>query len=92
MSEVVVSVGATGVLFGVMQSVVSEGDQVIVLEPAFDCYGPQASLAGATVVASPLLLKSSFAANGGTYEIDFADLASKVNDRTRVIVLNTVCT
>lgn len=36
MTEVTTSVGATEALFAIMQSLIDPGDEVLVLEPAFD--------------------------------------------------------
>lgn len=36
LTEVTVSVGASEALFAVMQSMLNEGDEVVVLEPTFD--------------------------------------------------------
>jgi aspartate/methionine/tyrosine aminotransferase len=36
LTEVTISVGATEAIFAIMQSMVDQGDEVIMLEPAFD--------------------------------------------------------
>ncbi len=36
LTEVTISVGASEAIFAIMQSLLNEGDEVIVLEPAFD--------------------------------------------------------
>ncbi len=41
MSEVMVTVGASEALFCAIQAVLGDGNEVILLEPAFDIYEPQ---------------------------------------------------
>jgi aspartate/methionine/tyrosine aminotransferase len=36
LTEVTVGVGATEVIFAIMQSILNEGDEVVTLEPTFD--------------------------------------------------------
>src|SRR5512134_3414882 len=52
--EVTITAGATEALFAAIHAVVRAGDEVIVLDPSYDSYGPAAELAGARVVRVPL--------------------------------------
>jgi methionine aminotransferase len=36
LNEVTVSVGATEAIYAIMQAMINEGDEVVILEPAFD--------------------------------------------------------
>lgn len=80
-TEVTVSSGATEAIFDAIQAVAGSGDEVIVLDPAYDCYDPAIRLAGATPVHIPLALPD--------YRIDFDRLASAINPRTRLLIINT---
>lgn len=80
-TEVTVSSGATEAIFDAIQAVAGSGDEVIVLDPAYDCYDPAIRLASATPVHIPLALPD--------YRIDFDRLASALNPRTRLLIINT---
>ena len=79
--EITVTCGATEAMASVMLAVVNPGDEVIVLEPFYENYGPDAILCQAHPVFLPLEPPS--------YRIDSERLASLITDRTRAIVINT---
>jgi len=60
---------------------VHPGDEVIVLEPCYDSYGPAVTLAGGRIVRVPL--------TPGTWRPDFDALASALTPRTRMVIVNT---
>lgn len=80
-SEVTITSGATEALAAAILAVCSEGDEVIVLEPAYDCYVPLIRRAGGT----PVFVRLT--APGWT--LDEAALDAAITPRTRAIVLNT---
>ena len=49
-TEITITAGATQAIFTVIMSCVSPGDEVIVIEPAFDCYLPAITLAGGKAI------------------------------------------
>lgn len=79
--EVTITAGATEALFAAIHAIVRAGDEVIVLDPSYDSYGPAAQLAGARLVRVPLALPD--------FRIDFDRLAAAINARTRLIIVNT---
>ncbi len=79
--HVTVTCGATEAMMAVMLSVVNPGDEVIVFEPFYENYGPDAILSQATLRFVPL--------EGPTFAIDPDKLRAAFTPRTRAIVINT---
>jgi aspartate aminotransferase len=80
--EVVVGPGAKPILFFPALAVVQPGDEVIYPDPGFPTYADMVGVAGGTPVPIPLSEHNDFA-----FDLDAFDAA--VNDRTRLIVLNS---
>ncbi len=78
--EITITCGATEAMASVMLALVDPGDEVIVFEPFYENYGPDAELCGARPVFVPL-------SPGG--RLDLAGLTRAFNDRTRAIIVNT---
>ena len=80
-AEITVTAGGTEALFAAIHAVVHAGDEVILLDPSYDSYGPAAELAGARVVRIPLAIAD--------FGIDWDRLAAAIGPRTRLLVVNT---
>ncbi|KHG65065.1 aminotransferase [Thermus sp. 2.9] len=80
---VVVTSGATEALYVLLQSLAGPGEEVVVLEPFFDVYLPDAFLAG----AGARLVRLDLTPEG--FRLDLAALERAVTQRTRAILLNT---
>jgi methionine transaminase len=80
-SEITVTCGATEGLFSTLTALVHPGDEVVLLQPAYDAYGPVVQLSGGTPVFVTL--------RGPDYRVDWDDVRRAVTARTRVIVVNT---
>ena len=80
-SEVTVTPGATEALFCAVSAVVHPGDEVIVFDPAYDCYEPDVTLNGG--ITRHIALKYP------DFSIDWQQVRDTINDRTRLIILNT---
>jgi len=79
--EVTVTSGATEALFCAIAVCVHPGDEVLVLEPAYDCYGPAIKLQGGRVVSVPLEYPD--------FGVDWQRVADAITPRTRAILVNS---
>ena len=79
--EVTIVSGATEALFAAFTAVVRPGDEVIVLEPAYDSYVPAISLNGGIPVFVPL--------QSADFSVDWELVGSKITSKTRAIVVNS---
>ncbi|MBB3192891.1 pyridoxal phosphate-dependent aminotransferase [Roseateles terrae] len=79
--EITVTAGATQAILTALLAVVHPGDEVIVLEPAYDSYAPNIALAGGVMVPVPL--------DPHTFRPDFDRLRAALSPRTRVLMINT---
>jgi methionine aminotransferase len=79
--EITVTAGGTEALFAAIHAVVRAGEEVILLDPSYDSYGPAAELAGAHAVRVPLSVAD--------FGIDWERLAAAIGPRTRMLVVNT---
>jgi len=80
-SEITVTSGGTEALFAAISAVVQQGDEVIVLEPAFDSYVPVIKLNGGI----PVYVAYKFP----DYRIDWDDVRNALSPKTRLIILNS---
>jgi methionine aminotransferase len=80
-NEITVTAGATQAILTAILAIVHPGDEVIVLEPCYDSYGPNIELAGGTIVRVPLV--------PGSFRPDFDRIAAAITSRTRAIIINT---
>src|SRR5262249_34434574 len=80
-SEITITADATQGILTAILAVVHPGDEVVVLEPNYDSYGPNIELAGGVVVPVPL--------TPGSFRPDFARLSAAITPRTRAIVVNS---
>jgi methionine aminotransferase len=80
-TEITITAGATQGLLSAVLALVHPGDEVVVLEPCYDSYGPAVTLAGGRIVRVAL--------TPGTWRPDFDALARALSPRTRMVIVNT---
>ncbi|HWY98928.1 MAG TPA: methionine aminotransferase [Bacteroidia bacterium] len=80
-TEINITAGGTQAIYAAITAVVNEGDEVIIIEPAYDCYVPAIELNGGI----PIYVKLK----EPNYTIDWNEVKKLVNQRTRMIMINT---
>ena len=80
-AEITVTSGASEAIFDAIAAVVRPGEEVIVLDPCYDCYEPAIDLAGGRAVHVPL--------DPATFAVDWAAVRAAVSAKTRLFMFNT---
>jgi methionine transaminase len=80
-TEINITAGATQAIYGVIAAMIRPGDEVIIIEPAYDSYAPAIELNGGTVRYSSLMVPG--------YGVNWAEIRSLVSSRTRLIIINS---
>jgi methionine aminotransferase len=79
--EVTIVSGATEAIFSAITAVVSIGDEVILLEPAYDSYAPAILLNGGIPIYIPLQMPD--------FSVDWEAVKKAINPKTKLILVNT---
>src|SRR5919109_517973 len=88
-SEITVCCGSTEAMMSAMLAVTNPGDEVIIFEPFYENYGPDAILSGATPRYVTLNAPDLTDDPDGAWHFEPDDLAAAFNDRTKAIIINT---
>lgn len=80
-SEITVTCGATEAMIAALKAIINPGDEIIILEPFYENYGPDGILSGATpryVTMYP-----------PDWHFDYKELEKTFNNKTKAIIINT---
>ena len=80
-TEITITSGATEGIFSTLTALVRPGDEVVLLQPAYDSYVPAVQLSGGVPVFVTL--------RGPGYRVDWSEVRRAVTRRTRVIMVNS---
>ena len=80
-TEVTVTSGATEAIFDAIHAVVHAGEEVVVLDPCYDCYEPAIELAEAKAVHVAL--------DPRTFAPDWTKVRAAITPRTRMLMINS---
>lgn len=79
--EVTITAGATQAIYTAISAIVSKGDEVIIFEPAYDCYAPSVTINGGLVKYAQLQYPN--------YSINWDELPKMISSNTKMIILNS---
>lgn len=79
-TEITVTAGGTQAIFTAIATLIKDSDEVIIFEPAYDCYEPTVELFGGIV--------KRFKMTAPDYSIDWNEVKKLVSDKTKLIILN----
>jgi methionine aminotransferase len=80
-TEITITAGGTQAIFTAITAVVNPNDEVIIFEPAFDCYAPAIKLMGGIVKSMEL--------EPPDYRINWDMVKKLISSKTRMIILNS---
>lgn len=79
-TEITITAGGTQAIFTAIATFIQKNDEVIIFEPAYDCYEPTVELFGGIV--------KRFQMKAPDYEIDWKVVKNLVSEKTKMIILN----
>lgn len=79
--EITITPGGTYALYTALTAILQPRDEVIVFEPAYDCYIPAIEINGAIAIRIPLITDS--------YKIDWATTKHMITAKTKAIIINS---
>ena len=77
--EVLVTAGATQAIFTIIQALVNSGEEVVILDPSYDCYEPPVILTGAKSIRVPL--NDDFTPN-------WERIGHSITSKTKLLIIN----
>ncbi len=80
-NEITITAGATQAINAVITAMIGEGDEVIIFEPAYDCYSPDVMINGGT----PIYVELQYP----EYSVNWEQVKKVINQRTKMIIINT---
>lgn len=79
-TEITIVAGATQAIYTIFSAMLNHGDEVIIFDPAYDCYDPSIKLQGAIPIHLEL--------EHPTYSINWEEVKIAINSNTKMIVVN----
>jgi methionine aminotransferase len=79
--EITVTCGATEASYAAITALIQKNDEVLIFEPAFDCYVPAIELCG----GKPVFVELHYP----EYKIDWPAVKTKISPQTKMIIINS---
>lgn len=80
-TQITVTPGGTYAIYTALTTILQPGDEVIVFEPAYDCYIPAIEVNGARAMRIELSFPD--------YKIDWHEVSKKISEKTKAIIINS---
>ncbi len=80
-TEITITSGATEAIFSTITAIIHPTDEVIIFEPAYDCYAPAIQLCGGIPVYIQL--------KAPNFAVDWETVKKYITEKTRMIIINT---
>ncbi len=80
-NEITITAGATQAIYTIISAFIHSGDEVIIIEPAYDSYGPSIEVNGGKVIPYQLVAPS--------FKIDWERFKMLMTPKTKMIIINT---
>lgn len=80
-SDIIITAGGTEALYSAIAAFIREGDEVIILDPAYDSYDPSVRLNGGVAIHVNLVAPS--------FEVPWDEVKRRITTRTKAIMINT---
>ncbi len=77
--EILITAGATQAIFTIIQALVFPGEEVVILDPSYDCYEAPVHLAGAKAIRLPLT---------ASFDPDWDLIEAHLSERTKLLIVN----
>ena len=77
--EILITAGATQGIFTAITALIHHGDEVVILDPSYDCYEPAITLTGGIPIRIPL---------NAAFLPDWDLIGSAISEKTRMIIIN----
>uniref|UniRef100_A0A5K3G156 kynurenine--oxoglutarate transaminase n=2 Tax=Mesocestoides corti TaxID=53468 RepID=A0A5K3G156_MESCO len=83
LTEIIISVGGVDALSTIFLALINPGDEVVVIEPAFDCFAPQIEAAGGVYVGVSLIppKNASGRVDGNEFTLNWDELELRINKK-----------
>ncbi|MEX1190851.1 MAG: methionine aminotransferase [Brumimicrobium sp.] len=78
-SEILITAGATQAIFTTIQAIIHKGEEVIVLDPSYDCYAPAVELAGGEPIHINL---------NADFSVEWNKVEDAISKNTKLLIIN----
>lgn len=78
-NDILITAGATQAIFTTIQALVFPGEEVLILDPSYDCYEAPVHLSGAKAIRIPLT---------ASFDPDWSEIEANTTSNTKLLIIN----